>query len=54
MGPTLVLSAPDEPHVGPINLAIRDAFEANVKDVANLVKGQMYYRHSRFQSEWAP
>ena len=23
MGPTLVLSAPDEPHVGPMNLAIR-------------------------------
>ena len=24
MGPTLVLSAPDGPHVGPMNLAIRD------------------------------
>ena len=24
MGPTWVLSAPDEPHVGPMNLAIRD------------------------------
>ena len=23
MGPTLVLSAPDRPHVGPMNLAIR-------------------------------
>ena len=26
MGPTWVLSAPDGPHVGPINLAIRDVF----------------------------
>ena len=25
-GPTWVLSAPDGPHVGPMNLAIRDAF----------------------------
>ena len=25
MGPTWVLSAPDGPHVGPMNLAIRDA-----------------------------
>ena len=24
MGPTWVLSAPDEPHVGPMNIAIRD------------------------------
>ena len=27
MGPTWVLSAPDGPHVGPVNLAIREAFE---------------------------
>ena len=27
MGPTWVLSAPDGPHVGPMNLAIRDASE---------------------------
>ena len=26
MGPTWVLSAPDGPHVGPMNLAIRDVF----------------------------
>ena len=25
MGPTWVLSAPDEPHVGPMNLVIRDS-----------------------------
>ena len=53
MGPIWVLSAPDGPHVGPMNLAIRNAFEANVKDVAFLVKGQMHYRHSKFQREWA-
>ena len=28
MGPTWVLSAPDEPHVGPMNLAIREMFWA--------------------------
>ena len=27
MGPTWVLSAPDGPHVGPMNLAIRDDIE---------------------------
>ena len=28
MGPTWVLSAPDGPHVGPINLAIRDILDS--------------------------
>ena len=28
MGPTWVLSAPDGPHVGPMNLAIRDGIDA--------------------------
>ena len=28
MGPTWVLSAPDGPHVGPMNLAIRDVYQA--------------------------
>ena len=28
LGPTWVLSVPDGPHVGPMNLAIRDAFES--------------------------
>ena len=27
MGPTCVLSAPDGPHVGPINLAIRERYD---------------------------
>ena len=26
MGPTWVLSAPDAPHIGPVNLAIRDDY----------------------------
>ena len=26
MGPTWILSAPDGPHVGPMNLAIREAY----------------------------
>ena len=29
MGPTCVLSAPDEPHIGPMNLAIRDDSKAS-------------------------
>ena len=29
MGPTWVLSAPDGPHVGPMNLAIRDIFKGS-------------------------
>ena len=28
MGPTRVLSAPDGPHVGPMNFAIRDIYDA--------------------------
>ena len=27
MGPTWVLSAPDGPHIGPMNLAVRDVVE---------------------------
>ena len=53
IGPTWVLSVPDGPHFGPMNLAIRNAFEANVQDGAILVKGEMHYRHSKLQSEWA-
>ena len=30
MGPTWVLSAPDGPHVGPMNLAIRDTSASNI------------------------
>ena len=33
MGPTWVLSAPDGPHVGPTNLAIRDEFPTNSGDL---------------------
>ena len=31
MGPTWVLSAPDGPHVGPMNLAIRDKIQCWLK-----------------------
>ena len=33
MGPTWVLSAPDGPHVGPMNLAIRDVIAILIKDM---------------------
>ena len=33
MGPTWVLSAPDGPQVGPMDLAIRDAFYQNVRNI---------------------
>ena len=32
MGPTWVLSAPDGPHVGPMNLAISDALLKHVQE----------------------
>ena len=35
MGLTWVLSAPDGPHVGPMNLAIRDGDEHSVSSEAN-------------------
>ena len=31
MGPTRVLSAPDGPHVGPMNLAIREVFDLDAR-----------------------
>ena len=45
MGPTWVLSAPDGPHVGPMNLAIRVAAENGVCEmVANHVLRQWFPR----------
>ena len=38
MGPTWVLSAPDGPHVGPMNLAIRVA----INDMYKYVAGNYY------------
>ena len=32
MGPTWVLSSPDGPHVGPMNLAIRVSYDGHSKD----------------------
>ena len=44
MGPTWVLSAPDGPHVGPINLAIRDVVrkKPDTKEV-KLMRGQFVH-----------
>ena len=36
MGPTWVLSAPDGPHFGPMNLAIRDSGQQYEQDVNSL------------------
>ena len=32
LGPTWILSAPDGPHVGPMNFAFRDGYEAKRQD----------------------
>ena len=32
MGPTCVLSAPDGPHVGPMNLAMRDKLNRRIDE----------------------
>ena len=52
MGPTLVLSAPDGPHVGPINLAVRVALkwcllltcELNVVPLGNIITNYTSFR----------
>ena len=43
MGPTWVLSAPDEPHVGPMNLSIRVTISLMF---ARLLKGTKHIIHS--------
>ena len=45
MGPTWVLSAPDEPHIGPMNLAIRN--KKTVKSLCNapLLIVYLYNKH---------
>ena len=48
MGPTWVLSAPDGPHVGPMNLAIRERTD---KDLSNKPRRvQQYFRYSIYLS----
>ena len=46
MGPTWVLSAPDGPHVGPINLAIREFIRKSSKRTYH------QWRHSRGHFHW--
>ena len=36
MGPTWVLSAPDGPHVGPMNLAVRDIHDITMISIGNM------------------
>ena len=43
MGPTWVLSAPDGPHVGPMNIAIRVV--TSVRQVDSRALGQFYDRY---------
>ena len=53
MGPTWVLSAPDGPHIGPINLAIREGTWTAVPPMA----GWNYRSHTplpaKIQFSWA-
>ena len=42
MEPTWVLSAPDEPHVGPMNLAIRDRLCARLWHFSSLALNHQY------------
>ena len=47
MGLTWVLSAPDEPHVGPMNLAIRDVISASNVSISPLRAAcETYYKNN--------
>ena len=57
MGPTWVLSVPDGPHVGPRNLAIRDAFillcqESRNKDVQSIIWCQYHDWSLLMRVQW--
>ena len=43
MGPTWDLSAPDGPHVGPMNLAIRDSYDSQAGHDIKQVAWALYY-----------
>ena len=43
MGPTWVLSAPDGPHVGPMNLAIRGKLSQNLAFFSQLLKDRNHF-----------
>ena len=43
MGPTWVLSAPDGPHVGPMNIAIMDVFLDMLTLHTPQLQGHLYY-----------
>ena len=48
MGPTWALSAPDGPHGGPMNLAIRERTDQDLSNKPRRV--QQYFRHSIYLS----
>ena len=53
MGPTWVLSAPDGPHVGPMNAAIREDIHPKIILNSNLAKSRLLIIHfSVAQSFW--
>ena len=45
MGPTWVLSAPDGPHAGPMNFAIRDDMEFWILIINDLDNGSVPNQH---------
>ena len=52
MGPTWALSAPDGPHIGPMNLAIRDMYAPytmmhHVMDPQYVIFGKYYHYHDK-------
>ena len=49
MGPTWVLSAPDGPHVGPMNLAIWDMMDSILKAAFVFIHGMYLYLHSAYK-----
>ena len=54
MGPTWVMSAPDGPHVGPMNLAIRIMFSLLNRWCLNTGRSVSKYRHGVVCPSWIP
>ena len=53
MGPTWVLSAPDEPHVGPMNLAIRAAYQTCHSPLSSGVWRLKGGRYNKILGSWS-
>ena len=57
MGPTWVLSAPDGPHIGPVNLAIRVCISSNMfvpPGSASPKQTQSCIKNNQFIEKWSP